>query len=302
MLSEMRALSMFAEVGSIQVAAARLYLTQSAVTRQIQRLEQALGTSLLDRHMKPPTLTQAGLAIVERCRVILRDVADLKANFSPTQEPTGPLRIGVGYVLADDDLVECLHALGGRYPRIRLNIKTDWHHTLIEMVRQNQLDIAIIPKRPDKPLPSAVSGTVIGDEPLVFVTGRLFAPERVKKIDLAHLRWVVKPKETGTREILEGFLAQNSLPFEIASEVRDEGLQLSLVARGLGIALVTRRSLRRHPRYRELRTRTVGQQKLKLAIMVIRGSHLGCLKPAVEMLQDQLASRLKGDAGKQASR
>src|SRR5215475_14088278 len=112
MLDEMRAFSIFAEVGSVQGAADRLHLTQSAVTRQIKRLEEELGTLLLDRRFKPPILTSNGSTVLDQCRAILRDVADLKANLSPTREPAGRLRVGVGYVLADDEFVGCLHQVG----------------------------------------------------------------------------------------------------------------------------------------------------------------------------------------------
>src|SRR5438874_6636050 len=95
MLGEMRAFSIFAEVGSVQAAAARLHLTQSAVSRQIKRLEEELGTPLLDRRFKPPMLTSSGLTVLDECRAILRDVANLKANQSPTKEPRGKFRVGV---------------------------------------------------------------------------------------------------------------------------------------------------------------------------------------------------------------
>ena len=49
MLDELRTFVLFTEEGSVQKVAQRLPLTQPAVSRQIQRLEQALGVQLLDR-------------------------------------------------------------------------------------------------------------------------------------------------------------------------------------------------------------------------------------------------------------
>ena len=95
MLGEMRAFSIFAEVGSVQAAAARLYLTQSAVTRQIKRLEQELGTPLLDRRFKPPILTPAGSTVLERSRDILQQVAPESMSvhvFANTAIATGVFR------------------------------------------------------------------------------------------------------------------------------------------------------------------------------------------------------------------
>ena len=60
-LDDLRALVEFAQAGSIAGAADRLYRTPSAITRQLQRLEAALGAELLDRSVKPPRLNSLWL-------------------------------------------------------------------------------------------------------------------------------------------------------------------------------------------------------------------------------------------------
>ena len=65
MLDEMRTFVVLAESGSLQRAAERLFLTPSAVTRQIQRLEAALKTPLLDRRVKPGRITREGRAVLD---------------------------------------------------------------------------------------------------------------------------------------------------------------------------------------------------------------------------------------------
>ncbi|OKO75186.1 hypothetical protein AC629_34285 [Bradyrhizobium sp. NAS80.1] len=293
MLGEMRAFSVFAEVGSVQATASRLHITQSAVTRQIMRLEQQLDTLLLDRRFRPPTLTPMGLNVLERCRSILRELGELKASVSPTSEPAGKLRVGIGYVLADDEISDCLHNVTTRFPKVALSIKTDWHHSLIDMVQKNRLDVAIIPAQPGLLLPADTRGRVVGAEPLVFVVGtKLGRVRRSTLAEWARLPWIVKPRDTGTREVLETVLASSGLPLEVASEVRDENLQLSLVARGAGIALVTKRSVRRHPRKKDLRTLRLTPQDLKLDIMVVRGNLPGSLKPAIDTVEERLIARL----------
>ena len=72
MLDEIRAFVVLAESGSLQRAAARLFLTPSAVTRQIQRLEAALKTPLLDRRVKPGRITREGHVVLDRGRQMLR--------------------------------------------------------------------------------------------------------------------------------------------------------------------------------------------------------------------------------------
>ena len=70
MLDDLRALVEFAQAGSIAGAADRLYRTPSAITRQLQRLEAALGAELLDRSVKPPRLNslQGASTVIDACR------------------------------------------------------------------------------------------------------------------------------------------------------------------------------------------------------------------------------------------
>ena len=75
-------------------AAERLFLTPSAVTRQIQRLEAALKTSLLDRRVKPGRITREGRAVLDRGRQMLRIMDDLKASGAKDAEPSGMFRVG----------------------------------------------------------------------------------------------------------------------------------------------------------------------------------------------------------------
>jgi len=298
----MRAFAVLAEVGSIQRAAAKLGLTQSAVSRQIQRLEDNLRTTLIDRRIKPSRLTPVGWTVLRRCQSILQDLADLKATASPNKEPSGVLRLGVGNVLADDGIVECLHAVGQQFPRLAIHVRTDWHHVLIGHVNEGTLDMALIPKRPDLTLPEGVDARIIGVEPLVFVagSGEKKLPKRVPLEKLLDRHWVVKPKGSGTREMLELLLERRQLPFNIAAEVRDENLMLSLIARNLGVGLVTRRSVQRHARSGKARLRLldVPNLKLKLDIAIVRAKFLGSLHAAADALEQRLVRRFNSDAGR----
>ncbi|MCV9934782.1 LysR family transcriptional regulator [Boseaceae bacterium BT-24-1] len=77
---EIRTLEIFAtvcELGSMTDAARSLGITQSAVSQQIAHLEQLVGASMLDRAMRPMSLTQAGRIIRDRAQAILADARSL---------------------------------------------------------------------------------------------------------------------------------------------------------------------------------------------------------------------------------
>src|ERR1700693_3422032 len=72
LLEDLRALVEFAQARSIAGAADRLFRTPSAITRQVQRLEAALGAELLDRSVKPPRLNSLGSRVLEQARDLLQ--------------------------------------------------------------------------------------------------------------------------------------------------------------------------------------------------------------------------------------
>ena len=107
MLEDLRALVEFAHAGSIAGAADRLFRTPSAITRQVQRLEAALGAELLDRSVKPPRLNSLGSRVLEQARDLLQRTETLKSLTSSHAEPHGLLRIGLAHPLAERTLRNC---------------------------------------------------------------------------------------------------------------------------------------------------------------------------------------------------
>jgi DNA-binding transcriptional LysR family regulator len=105
-LDDLHALVEFAQAGSIAGAADRLFRTPSAITRQVQRLEAALGAELLDRSVKPPRLNSLGSRVLEQARDLLQRTEALKSLASSDAEPHGLLRIGLAHALAEGTLIE----------------------------------------------------------------------------------------------------------------------------------------------------------------------------------------------------
>ena len=111
-LRQLRYFVEIAEHGSFTAAAERLYVAQSALSRQIKELEQQLGTPLFERTARQPRLTAAGEAFLHRARQLLADLeraerltaeigqglsGSLRLNHSSTVPLTGVLlqRLGV---------------------------------------------------------------------------------------------------------------------------------------------------------------------------------------------------------------
>ncbi|HEE0081172.1 TPA: LysR family transcriptional regulator [Citrobacter youngae] len=108
------------EQGGFAKAADVLHLHRPAVTKAIQHLEDDLGTKLLNRTTRKVTLTEEGDAFYQRTKVLLGDVDDIMASFSPTRPPRGKLRINAPLSLAHSIIVPALSDFQSRYPDIEI--------------------------------------------------------------------------------------------------------------------------------------------------------------------------------------
>lgn len=284
MLDEMRALVLLAEEGSIQKVARRLPLTQPAVTRQIQRLEQNLGVELLDRRQKPPQFTPAGHEVLRRCREILGAYAELRA-VAGRSEPEGTLRFGVANGLADDGFAAIVAATAARFSRVLVRLGAGWSLPMTEQVRRGQLDAAFVLSA-ETPLEGAVP---VGRESLAVIASQ----DRVTGARGlgADQGWILSPEPCGARQALIAVLGRRGQHLQIAAEVQDAGLQLALVREGLGLGLMPRRLLAQRS---GLGIGEVGASELELGLDVwlLRSPYLGTLAPVVDFMAERLEAAL----------
>src|ERR1700733_14988105 len=125
MLEDLRALVEFAHAGSIAGAADRLFRTPSAITRQVQRLEAALGAELLDRSVKPPRLNSLGSRVLEQARDLLQRTEVLNSLVWRHPEPHGLSRIGLSQPRDEGKLIDPVRALIEKYPKVRLRLSSE---------------------------------------------------------------------------------------------------------------------------------------------------------------------------------
>src|SRR5262245_18622570 len=116
-VDDIRAFVAVADAGSVSAAARELFLTQPAVTRRLQRLEGAVGASLLDRRRRPFALTRAGQAAIERCRGLLVSLQELR-TVADDGQPGGELRIAVAHALTELTMAGPVDEVQRSFPRV----------------------------------------------------------------------------------------------------------------------------------------------------------------------------------------
>jgi DNA-binding transcriptional LysR family regulator len=228
------------ETGSIVAASARLNLTQPGITRRVQNLEEELGMGLLDRNSKPLKPTSAGREAYEHGRRVLRSLEDLKAGVSPGGEIRGEFRIGIMPYLSDAALTLPLDRLRSDFPHLTLRITSGWSPRLAAQVANSELDAAALCLPAGVPPPENVVSEDLGTEAVLLVAAKNLAiPTPASLRDLSRFPWVMNESGCGLRGFIRQSFEAARLPFQVGVEALSADLRLSLVARGLGIGVVT---------------------------------------------------------------
>ncbi|WP_028392591.1 LysR family transcriptional regulator [Bacillus cihuensis] len=129
--------------GSFQRAAEELKYAQSTVTTQIKNLESALGVTLLERG-KNLQLTEAGKLLNEKGDLLLKGFENLqRAMEDLVNGESGIIRIGVMEPTASFRFPQILPPFKNKFPKIQLSIQIHSVKILSEMVKKDEVDLAI---------------------------------------------------------------------------------------------------------------------------------------------------------------
>lgn len=130
-----------ADSGGFTRAGGRVNRTQSTVSQQIRRLEDLLGSRLLDRNAHGVTLTAQGECLLGYARRILQLNDEAVGVFTLPRVET--VRIGVTEDFAVEDLPALLMTVQAEMPDVQLEMRTDLSVVLAADVEQGALDIAL---------------------------------------------------------------------------------------------------------------------------------------------------------------
>ncbi|MGK9233441.1 LysR family transcriptional regulator [Inquilinus limosus] len=228
------------ETGSIVGASARLNLTQPGVTRRVQNLEERLGAALLDRQSKPLKPTAAGREAYEQGRRVLRSLEDLRAAVAPDGEVRGEFRLGVMPYLSEAALSVPLDRLRAEFPRLTLRVTSGWSVRLLEQVTRSELDAAAVCLPDGVGPPEDLVGEDLGAQRVLLVAApSLGVPKPASLAELSRFPWIMNESGCGFRAYLRQRFEAERLPFQVAIEALSADLRMSLVARGLGIGILT---------------------------------------------------------------
>ncbi|HMG86594.1 MAG TPA: LysR family transcriptional regulator [Terracidiphilus sp.] len=284
MLDDLRAIVEFAQAGSIAGAAHRLYRTPSAITRQLQRLEAALGAELLDRSVKPPRLNSLGSRVLEQARDLLQRTEAIKSTASHDAEPHGLLRIGLAHPLAEGTLIEPIRALTQTYPKVRLLLLSERTPELFNRLIAGELDVAVVPLPEGKTAPPPLLTNIIATDRVEIVqvaAGNVTGDWK----SLGRAPWVLNPPGCFLRAGLIDQMGRAGFTPMIAAEIHNMHLQLAFVQSGYGVGLLPARFIASNNSLGTVEVLRPPSFDLHMSVAIVRVGQLGALENAVGLLE-----------------
>ncbi|MEV0783150.1 LysR family transcriptional regulator [Streptomyces sp. NPDC050423] len=244
---ELRILVAVESDGSFSGAAAALGMTQSAVSHAIRTAESRIGAVLFDRGRKGARPTAAGASAVAYAHRVLRllelmgsEVRAAAAGPEGFAAVAGPLRIAAFRSAALHLLPPALERLGARHPGIEpvVRVVRELGRGTAGEVLDGRADLGIATVGASSPVPKELVGGVLREEEyaLVHPAGHP-APRTLPLLDWA---------ESCTSYTRDWWAAQDWIP-RATVEAEDDGAVLSMVSRGLGMAIMPELSLEGAP-------------------------------------------------------
>ena len=213
-----------ADLNTFAAAAAAVCRTQSAVSQQMQRLEQLVGRELFERHGRNKLLTDHGLQLLGYARQILRANDDASASLTYS-EAEGELRVGVSDDTTNTLLPFLLNRIASVYPRMAVDIYIKRAHLIKNMLDNGEIDLALIPTELNQ-YPS----TILRSAPILWHCAPDFQHQFNEPIPL-----VVMDETNPFREIAISTLNAAGIKWRIAYEAASLSAVLAAVNAEVGI-------------------------------------------------------------------
>ena len=299
-LKPLRAFCQTARLGSVSRAAEALYVSQPAITLQLQALERELGIKLFDRVGRRLTPSREGQVLYELAKPLVEGIDALDAAFRDKVQglDAGELNVAAGSSTILYLLPGIVEAFRQRRPDVRLTLHNVTGAGGLDLLRTDAVDLAV--------------GSML-DVPadLRYVPVYRFQPMLITPLDhpLAHkpeLRLedlspyglILPPKRLTTYRLVDLVFQQNRVPYTVALEVGGWEVIKQYVAMGLGISIVTAICLTEADRTR-LAARSLAQYfpSRSYGVVVRKGKFLSPQARAfVDLIQPDVGARVGADS------
>lgn len=236
-LRHLETLLALSECGSLSKAAARLFLTQSALSHQLKSLETHYGAALVEKNIRPLRFTAIGQRLLTLAQAVLPQVADAARDVARlAQGRAGPLRVAVQCHNCFDWLMPAMDAYRSLWPEVELDIISGFVVDPLPLLERGEAEVAII-HDDNQPQPNISFSPLFRYESVALMSPRhaLAAKSYIDASDFAAETLITYPVADEMLDVMKHLL----IPAGINPKRRTAELTvaiLQLVASGRGIA------------------------------------------------------------------
>jgi LysR family nitrogen assimilation transcriptional regulator len=225
-----------AECGSATKAAQLLNIVQPAISRQMRLLEEDLGTPLFNRERSGMELTEAGRALLERARRVMRELEEARAEVQPASGVVSGF-VNVGMPSSTCELLagELVATIKRRHPQIRMRLHSGYGGPLQMAIQSGELEVALV--NDPKPSPLMEARFILNEQLFLVGPPRCgLSPDVPQPLSALKGRPMVMPSgpQHAMRTTVEHACALENIELDIVAEVNAMDMQKSLVRHGVG--------------------------------------------------------------------
>jgi DNA-binding transcriptional LysR family regulator len=241
------------DTGSFSKAAEGNYVSQSAVSQQLAKLEKEFSAQLIARGGGVVAPTEAGKVFYRAAKDMLRRQEQMVGELrSAANSVRGVLRVGtiysVGFYLLDPYVRKFI----SKHPDVHLHVEyTNWNRIYTDVINED-MDLGVVAcgerRRSIELVPLASEELVA-----VFPPGhRLSLRRSVKPAELAGEKYVAFAEGIPTRRHMDRMLKRNKVPVEIVMEFDNIELLKRAIMVGSGVSILPREAVDREAGYKDL--------------------------------------------------
>ena len=280
-----------AELGGFYKAADKLNLSQTALTRRIQKLESYLGLRLLDRTTRSVALTAVGREFLPQAARLVEELSQSVDRLKDMSRwATGDVAIACVPSMAHQQLPAVIRAYAEKYPGNRVRLLDRNSAQVAEAVRNGEAELGIHIRM--RAHPELIEQTLLHDP---FV---LFCRADHPASTLARITWnalrgidlIAVSGSSGNRALLDHQLARHKIDLRGRCEVEHPSTAIALVSAGVGAAILPAATLL-DGTYPDVRRVPLQEPVIRRAIGLIR-RHNATLSPAAKAFHDLLTRQL----------
>jgi DNA-binding transcriptional LysR family regulator len=245
-IRQLKAFVAIAETGTFTAGAARVHVTQAAISMQIRQLEDELGVRLFTRLPRRVLLTEAGEALLARARTILREHnAAIVEMAELAGAERGRLRVGsASAMVSADPLPTLLKELRKDHARADLFVTSGTSESLVAQILAGELDVAFV----SLPVESQeVQTELLSRDELVAIAhpSHKLASQRVISAAMLGAENLILGERGGnTRRQIDEFFIQSGVRPNITMELSRLAAIKRMVEEGMGVGIVPTHSVR----------------------------------------------------------